>query len=198
MCYLPCMELRVMTVVSTLLPLPSHCCWITTAWEADQFAVFIDIYVFKVRFEGLSGNVQFNEKGRRTNYTLHVIEMKHDGIRKVKQRVTPHPVSGSSPSLRGNVAGSRQAFLLVKVCLWRHKGVPSSRHGQSQALGRTQSVLLKTSNIWKVLSRATRASQVRQKFSRMLKLGQLAVAIGTVHWCRPSYRSGFALPLFQG
>ncbi|KAI6076921.1 Glutamate receptor [Aix galericulata] len=36
----------------------------------------------QVRFEGLSGNVQFNEKGRRTNYTLHVIEMKHDGIRK--------------------------------------------------------------------------------------------------------------------
>ncbi|KAL2299323.1 hypothetical protein Nmel_013975 [Mimus melanotis] len=36
-----------------------------------------------VRFEGLSGNVQFNEKGRRTNYTLHVIEMKHDGIRKI-------------------------------------------------------------------------------------------------------------------
>lgn len=40
--------------------------------------------VFQVRFEGLTGNVQFNEKGRRTNYTLHVIEMKHDGIRKVK------------------------------------------------------------------------------------------------------------------
>ncbi|CAM2118051.1 unnamed protein product [Caretta caretta] len=35
-----------------------------------------------VRFEGLTGNVQFNEKGRRTNYTLHVIEVKHDGIRK--------------------------------------------------------------------------------------------------------------------
>lgn len=28
--------------------------------------------------------MQFNEKGRRTNYTLHVIEMKHDGIRKVR------------------------------------------------------------------------------------------------------------------
>ncbi|XP_010000319.1 PREDICTED: glutamate receptor 1 isoform X3 [Chaetura pelagica] len=37
----------------------------------------------QVRFEGLSGNVQFNEKGRRTNYTLQVIEMKHDGIRKI-------------------------------------------------------------------------------------------------------------------
>ncbi|XP_050817486.1 glutamate receptor 1 isoform X1 [Gopherus flavomarginatus] len=37
----------------------------------------------QVRFEGLTGNVQFNEKGRRTNYTLHVIEVKHDGIRKI-------------------------------------------------------------------------------------------------------------------
>ncbi|KAM4675288.1 glutamate receptor 1 isoform 1-T1 [Discoglossus pictus] len=34
----------------------------------------------QVRIEGLSGNVQFNEKGRRTNYTLHVLELKHDGI----------------------------------------------------------------------------------------------------------------------
>lgn len=54
------------------------------------------IYVFKVRFEGLSGNVQFNEKGRRTNYTLHVIEMKHDGIRKVTKKETSDPVSGTS------------------------------------------------------------------------------------------------------
>ncbi|XP_078241743.1 glutamate receptor 1 isoform X5 [Pogona vitticeps] len=37
----------------------------------------------QVRFEGLTGNVQFNEKGHRTNYTLHVIEMKADGIRKI-------------------------------------------------------------------------------------------------------------------
>ena len=35
-------------------------------------------FFLQVRFEGLTGNVQFNEKGRRTNYTLHVIEMKHD------------------------------------------------------------------------------------------------------------------------
>lgn len=46
-------------------------------------------FVSQVRFEGLTGNVQFNEKGRRTNYTLHVIEMKHDGIRKVKAPLLP-------------------------------------------------------------------------------------------------------------
>ncbi|XP_040201047.1 glutamate receptor 1 isoform X2 [Rana temporaria] len=37
----------------------------------------------QVRLEGLSGNVQFNEKGRRTNYTLHVLELKHKGIRQI-------------------------------------------------------------------------------------------------------------------
>ncbi|KAM8974881.1 glutamate receptor 1 isoform 1-T1 [Pelodytes ibericus] len=37
----------------------------------------------QVRLEGLSGNVQFNEKGRRTNYTLHVLELKHDGIHEI-------------------------------------------------------------------------------------------------------------------
>ena len=46
-------------------------------------------FFLQVRFEGLTGNVQFNEKGRRTNYTLHVIEMKHDGIRKVKLPLHP-------------------------------------------------------------------------------------------------------------
>ncbi|KAM4746875.1 glutamate receptor 1 isoform 1-T1 [Rhinophrynus dorsalis] len=37
----------------------------------------------QVRIEGLSGNVQFNEKGRRTNYTLYVYELKHEGIRQI-------------------------------------------------------------------------------------------------------------------
>ncbi|XP_053318334.1 glutamate receptor 1 isoform X1 [Spea bombifrons] len=37
----------------------------------------------QVRLEGLSGNVQFNEKGRRTNYTLHILELKHDGIHQI-------------------------------------------------------------------------------------------------------------------
>lgn len=50
--------------------------------------------VFQVQFEGLTGNVQFNEKGRRTNYTLHVIEMKHDGIRKVKVPFASVPRGG--------------------------------------------------------------------------------------------------------
>ncbi|XP_005988364.2 glutamate receptor 1a isoform X2 [Latimeria chalumnae] len=37
----------------------------------------------QVRIDGLTGAVQFNEKGRRTNFTIHVMELKGDGPRKI-------------------------------------------------------------------------------------------------------------------
>ncbi|XP_078142783.1 glutamate receptor 1-like [Centroberyx gerrardi] len=37
----------------------------------------------QVRLEGLSGHVQFDERGHRTNYTLTVMELSHTGPRKV-------------------------------------------------------------------------------------------------------------------
>ncbi|KAM4727254.1 glutamate receptor 1-like isoform 1-T1 [Anableps anableps] len=36
-----------------------------------------------VRLEGLTGHVQFNERGHRTNYTLTVMELSHKGPRKI-------------------------------------------------------------------------------------------------------------------
>lgn len=38
----------------------------------------------QVRLEGLSGHVQFDERGHRTNYTLTVMELSHTGPRKVQ------------------------------------------------------------------------------------------------------------------
>lgn len=71
------------------------------SWSAlFEFTLPFD-FVFQVRFEGLTGNVQFNEKGRRTNYTLHVIEMKHDGIRKVKVPLLSFHREERGMSLRG-------------------------------------------------------------------------------------------------
>lgn len=32
-------------------------------------------FVFQVELEGLTGDIRFNEAGRRVNYTLHVVEM---------------------------------------------------------------------------------------------------------------------------
>ncbi|KAK5611158.1 Glutamate receptor 1 [Crenichthys baileyi] len=37
----------------------------------------------QVRLEGLTGHVQFNERGHRTNYTLTVMELSHKGPRKI-------------------------------------------------------------------------------------------------------------------
>lgn len=37
----------------------------------------------QVRLEGLTGHVQFDERGHRTNYTLTVMELSHTGPRKV-------------------------------------------------------------------------------------------------------------------
>uniref|UniRef100_A0A4W3HAA6 Glutamate receptor n=1 Tax=Callorhinchus milii TaxID=7868 RepID=A0A4W3HAA6_CALMI len=37
----------------------------------------------QVRAEGLTGNIQFNEFGQRTNYTVSVLELKSSGVRKV-------------------------------------------------------------------------------------------------------------------
>jgi ionotropic glutamate receptor len=31
--------------------------------------------IFQVEIEGLTGEIRFNEDGRRQNYTLHVVEM---------------------------------------------------------------------------------------------------------------------------
>lgn len=38
---------------------------------------------FQVRIDGLTGHIQFNEKGRRTNYTVSVMELAPSGPKKV-------------------------------------------------------------------------------------------------------------------
>lgn len=41
---------------------------------------------FQVRIDGLTGHIQFNEKGRRTNYTVSVMELAPSGPKKVSLR----------------------------------------------------------------------------------------------------------------
>lgn len=45
--------------------------WVTPWEHGDK----ITRYMRKVELEGLTGEIRFNEEGRRTNYTLHVVEM---------------------------------------------------------------------------------------------------------------------------
>lgn len=37
----------------------------------------------QVRIDGLTGHIQFNEKGRRTNYTVSIMELAPSGPKKV-------------------------------------------------------------------------------------------------------------------
>lgn len=39
------------------------------------FCVLIQCFRLQVEIEGLTGDIRFNEDGRRTNYTLNVVEM---------------------------------------------------------------------------------------------------------------------------
>lgn len=45
--------------------------WVTPWEHGDK----ISRYMRKVELDGLTGKIQFNEDGKRTNYTLHVVEM---------------------------------------------------------------------------------------------------------------------------
>lgn len=44
---------------------------------------FIQTYPWQVQVQGMTGNIQFDSFGRRSNYTIDVYEMKAGGPRKV-------------------------------------------------------------------------------------------------------------------
>ena len=43
----------------------------------------IAFVLFQVRVEGLTGNIQFDQHGKRVNYTVNVMELKNSGPVKV-------------------------------------------------------------------------------------------------------------------
>lgn len=45
------------------------------------------VYSLKVQVQGMTGNIQFDTYGRRTNYTIDVYEMKAAGSRKVSLKI---------------------------------------------------------------------------------------------------------------
>lgn len=45
--------------------------------------LIFSVYCLKVQVQGMTGNIQFDTYGRRTNYTIDVYEMKAAGSRKV-------------------------------------------------------------------------------------------------------------------
>lgn len=57
-------------------PTPSH-------------SLSVYLYVIQVEIEGLTGDIKFNDDGRRVNYTLHVVEMTVNSAM-VSKRIREH------------------------------------------------------------------------------------------------------------
>lgn len=47
----------------------------------------------KVRVDGLTGNIQFDQYGKRINYSVTVMELKNNGPVKVTQELTAKTVN---------------------------------------------------------------------------------------------------------
>lgn len=57
-----------------------HVCQASCNWRVTNL---ISVTALQVRIDGLTGHIQFNEKGRRTNYTVSVMELAPSGPKKV-------------------------------------------------------------------------------------------------------------------
>lgn len=68
-----------------------HATWqplfIQQATGSIWIAYSISLTALQVRIDGLTGHIQFNEKGRRTNYTVSVMELAPSGPKKVSLRL---------------------------------------------------------------------------------------------------------------
>lgn len=49
-------------------------------------SLFASFLCYQVQVQGMTGNIQFDTYGRRTNYTIDVYEMKVSGSRKVSSQ----------------------------------------------------------------------------------------------------------------
>lgn len=54
--------------------------------EVSILLKYFSVYSLKVQVQGMTGNIQFDTYGRRTNYTIDVYEMKAAGSRKVSSK----------------------------------------------------------------------------------------------------------------
>lgn len=63
---------------------------IPAIWLLHVTPVSVRLSVHQVHVQGMTGNVQFDNYGRRTNYTIDVYEMKTGGPRKVKLFIGCH------------------------------------------------------------------------------------------------------------
>ncbi|CAL8396247.1 unnamed protein product [Gadus morhua 'NCC'] len=97
-------------------------------------------YLRMVEFEGLTGRVEFNSKGQRTNYTLKILEKHPDGHKEIGVWYSNNTLVMNSTSLDVNVSESLVNKTLVvttileKPYVMRRKG-PAGLQGNEQYEG---------------------------------------------------------------
>lgn len=57
--------------------------------HTPPLSLSVYLYVIQVEIEGLTGDIKFNDDGRRVNYTLHVVEMTVNSAM-VSKRIREH------------------------------------------------------------------------------------------------------------
>lgn len=56
----------------------------TCLQHEPEYVSSLSVTLLQVRIDGLTGHIQFNEKGRRTNYTVSIMELAPSGPKKVE------------------------------------------------------------------------------------------------------------------
>lgn len=64
-----------------------------------------------MEYDGLTGHIEFNSKGQRTNYTLKILEKHPGGHKEVRGQM------GSGGRLNGGFEGFSFRFLFISVAL---------------------------------------------------------------------------------
>lgn len=55
-------------------------------WFCMEVITVPCVTAWQVQVQGMTGNIQFDSFGRRSNYTIDVYEMKAEGARKVSEK----------------------------------------------------------------------------------------------------------------
>lgn len=74
-----------MLYVPYYCPLPGMLDWLFPSRTLGGRSSILYVTRLQVRIDGLTGHIQFNEKGRRTNYTVSIMELAPSGPKKASQ-----------------------------------------------------------------------------------------------------------------
>ena len=54
--------------------------------DNNDFSVLLSVFYLQVEMDGLTGKIKFDQRGQRTDFELDIIELKRDGLTRVRTR----------------------------------------------------------------------------------------------------------------